>query len=230
MAGMYASSERLQEAAFVPQLRVIADETQWDFNAYMQKFHGFPYQRVGIDIFPMDTHPEDEETEEMQKVIVQRGMAILREYDRLEETGELEGYLRGFEDFCGIKLPREGNVKNRMWRVIDAVACMFEGEDFPDLNDCGVWGLRRYHVKKEWYDNVLYVPFEHIKIPVPAEYDKVLRTQFWDYTILKQNAGGHDYPFYGHMEAELEKQVRAVGFTGDIDDFCEKVSKGELYV
>ena len=32
VAGMYADSERLQEAAFVPHLRVIADETLWNFN------------------------------------------------------------------------------------------------------------------------------------------------------------------------------------------------------
>ena len=54
IAGMYADSERLQEAAFVPHLRVIADETLWDFNDYMRYFHGFPYQRVGIDNFQMD--------------------------------------------------------------------------------------------------------------------------------------------------------------------------------
>ena len=40
IAGMYADSERLRQAAFVPQLRVIADETLWNFNAYMQYFHG----------------------------------------------------------------------------------------------------------------------------------------------------------------------------------------------
>lgn len=51
MAGMYAGTERLRLAAEVPQLRVMADETLWDFNDYMKYFHGFPYQRAGIDIF-----------------------------------------------------------------------------------------------------------------------------------------------------------------------------------
>lgn len=61
VAGMYADSPRLQTAAFVPQLRVIADEELWDFNDYMKYFHGFPYQRAGIDIFPVDYLSRDPE-------------------------------------------------------------------------------------------------------------------------------------------------------------------------
>ena len=45
-----------------------------------------------------------------------------------------------------------------------------------------------------------------------------------------QVSGGHDYPFYGEMEEELEKQIRAVGFKGNVDEFCAKVSSGELQV
>ena len=52
MTGMYAKTRRLQEVAEVPQLRVMADETLINFNDYMKWFHGFPYQRIGLDIFP----------------------------------------------------------------------------------------------------------------------------------------------------------------------------------
>ena len=48
--------------------------------------------------------------------------------------------------------------------------------------------------------------------------------------VHRRYTADHDYPFYGHMEAELIKQIKAVGFTGDIDDFCQKVSTGELRV
>ena len=51
MTGMYAKTRRLQEVAEVPQLRVMADETLINFNDYMKWFHGFPYQRIGLDIF-----------------------------------------------------------------------------------------------------------------------------------------------------------------------------------
>ena len=77
MAGMYAQTERLRLAAEVPQLRVMADETLWNFNEYMQYFHGFPYQRAGIDIFPLDYISVDEELANIQKVIIQQGNTLL---------------------------------------------------------------------------------------------------------------------------------------------------------
>ena len=67
MSGMYAASERLQQAAHSQCIRVIADEELWDFNDYMKRFHGFPYQRIGIDIFPIDYMPKDRELVEVQK-------------------------------------------------------------------------------------------------------------------------------------------------------------------
>lgn len=231
LAGMYAKDKRLQDAAYVPQLRVIADETLWDFNAYMQRFHGFPYQRVGIDIFPLDNIPESVETAEIQRTIIRQGIAILRDWDKLEETGELEGFLRGFEEFCKVKAPEGKDIKNWMWRVIDAVSCLYEGEETVEITNFSAWlRAKQYRVKKEWYDKAVYLPFEHIQIPVPCGYDEVLKVQFGDYMIPSQVKGGHDYPFYGDMEEELIKQIRAVGFMGDVEEFCEKVASGELYV
>lgn len=233
VAGMYAKSVRLQNAAYVHQLRVIADETQWNFNAYMQRFHGFPYQRVGIDIFPLDNIPENMEVAELQRTIIRQGIVILRDYDKLEAAGELSGYLAGYEEICDVKIPEGVDVKNWMWRLIDTICSLNEGEQATEVTDFAL-GLKSptlwYRVKKEWYDDAIYVPFEHIKIPVPAGYDGVLKVQFGDYMTPRNETASHDYPFYGGMEEELERQIRAVGFSGDVDDFCEKVSKGELYV
>lgn len=48
--------------------------------------------------------------------------------------------------------------------------------------------------------------------------------------IPVKGASNHDYPFYGHMEQELIKQIRNVGFKGTVDEFCEEVSSGRLRV
>lgn len=63
--------------------------------------------------------------------------------------------------------------------------------------------------------------FENIQIPVPAMYDEVLRAEYGgDYMTPVQGAADHDYPFYGHMEEELKKQIKAVGFDGSVEEFC----------
>ena len=229
---MYAASERLQNAAYVPQLRVIADETLWDFNSYMRRFHGFPYQRVGIDIFPMDRMPEDLETAKLQKEVIRQGIAILREWDRLQESGQLQGYLKGYGELCNVEIPQRDDLKNWMWRLIDALCSLYQDDDTEFITNWNVWMAkpRLYRVKNEWFDEMRYVPFEHVRIPVPGNYDEVLKAQFGDYMTPSQVKGGHDYPFYAEMEKELVKQIRAVGFMGSVEEFCEKVSTGELQV
>lgn len=85
-------------------------------------------------------------------------------------------------------------------------------------------------MKKEWYDEVVMLPFENIEIAVPAKYHEVLVAQFGDYMVPIQEAGDHNYPFYGHMENELVRQIRAVGFNGSVEEFCQAVSSGKLTV
>lgn len=229
VAGMYAESERLQNAAYVPHLRVIADETLWDFNDYMRYFHGFPYQRVGIDIFPLDTISADPNTASMHYELVRHGIAIMREWDALEASSELQGYLDGYGQACNVTIPTDGNVRNFMWRLIDRVCCLFENRDFPECTSFS-YPSSKYHLQKKWYEATIELPFEHIMIQAPSEYDTLLTEIYGDYKTPVRGTAAHDYPFYGDMEEELKKQIAAVGFTGSIDEFCEKAASGELHV
>lgn len=38
-----------------------------------------------------------------------------------------------------------------------------------------------YLREKEWYNDTLYLPFEDILMPVPGNYDAILKTQYGDY-------------------------------------------------
>jgi len=230
VAGMYSPSERLQNAAYVAHLRVIADETLWDFNDYMKYFHGFPYQRAGIDIFPLDNAPADfEELVEVRKLASQ-GVIILRDWEALKQSGVLDAYLAEYGRICGVEIPKDVT-PNWLWRMVDAICSLYAGQETEFVTNWGGWRAKLPHYyKKEWYDKAVYVPFEHMQIPVPCGYEELLQKRYGDYTVFRRGTAAHNYPFYGHMEAELEKQIRAVGFTGTIDEFCEKVSSGELRV
>lgn len=61
-------------------------------------------------------------------------------------------------------------------------------------------------------------------------WDEVLKAQYGDYMTPIRGTAYHNYPFYGHMEEELKKQIKAVGFTGTVEEFCEEVSNGRLRV
>ena len=79
-------------------------------------------------------------------------------------------------------------------------------------------------------DYTIELPFENMNIVAPEMYDEVLRAEYGDYMVPVKGAADHDYPFYGHMESELIKQIRNVGFKGSVDEFCEEVASGRLRV
>lgn len=230
LAGMYSSTERLQNAAYVPHIRVIADELQWNFNDYMKYFHGFPYQRVGIDIFPLDNIGDDEIELKMQRELARKGIVIARDWKELERAGELENNLKYYGELCNLVIPKHPT-PNWLWHIIDALCALHMEEETTKLINWPSWTTAMpCCLDSEWYDDVVYLPFEHMEIPAPVGYDKVLQTLYGDYMVFVREEADHTYPFYKGMEDELKRQIRAVGFTGEVDEFCEKVSTGEKCV
>lgn len=47
-------------------------------------------------------------------------------------------------------------------------------------------------VQKDWMRDIIYLPFENIQIPVPAEYDKILTQCYGDYHQLIQGISDHE--------------------------------------
>lgn len=210
---------------------MIADETLWNFNDYMKRFHGFPYQRVGIDIFPLDAIPKDEKQAELCKDILRHGIILLRDWDDLKKQQSLERAIQELERLSGMQIPRGDGNRNWIWRMLDAVSSLCPVEEAEEITEYQFWiDKAQFRLRKEWFDETVYLPFENIRIPAPVEYDRVLTAQFGDWRKPVRGVADHDYPFYGHMEDELKRQIAAVGFTGSVEEFCEQVSAGKLYV
>lgn len=231
LAGMYSDSERLQEAAFVPHARVIADEILWDFNDYMVRFHGFPYQRIGIDIFPIDKVSDNIEINKKQLQLVKKGATILQNWNYMQEKNILEKEILSFEKDAGICFDRDEKIKNKMWREIDNISMWFENENYDDVAEIIFYiDNENNKCKRQWFLESMPLKFENMEIMVPKEYEKVLHAYYGDYNQFVKFAGDHNYPFYKHMQKELLKQIRAVSFRGSVDMFCEAVASGRLRV
>ncbi len=232
LAGMYSNSDRLQRACYVPQARVIADETLWNFNEYMKKFHGFPYQRIGIDIFPLDKFSENPDTVKLQKLLIPEIVKVLRDWDKLEKAGLLEKRIANIETMSGVKVPRDGTATNFLWRLEDAIVSLAHKENTELCSDIFHYAVgyenRKFPIKS--FEQSIELEFEGFKLPVPAGYEEVLTNIYGDYKKPVRNAAGHDFPFYAHMEAELIKQIKATGFTGSVEEFCDAVANGRLRV
>lgn len=231
LAGMYSDSERLQEATFAPHIRVMADETLWDFNDYMVRFHGFPFQRVGIDIFPLDKISNDPIEDKKQQELIRQGINILTSWDYYTQKNILEKEISSFEEKAEIFIPRDEKIKNRIWREVDNISMWYENEDYDNVAEL-LWYIckNKYKCKREWFSEMVPMKFENMKIMVPKEYDKVLHIYFGDYSKFVRFTSGHDYPIYKDLQKELVKNIRATGFRGSVEMFCEAVASGKLRV
>lgn len=143
---------------------------------YFKKFH----QGIFIDIFCYDSIPNvlDEKWNE-----------------KLKRADEIEHIL----GFCNYQLSLFSNPKNALCRLRylyykytnKSITLFREYEDlfrqcrWEDSDYFGCPAFDRKNAakttkEKYWYRQTIYLPFEDIEVPVPIDYDKVLRKQYGD--------------------------------------------------
>lgn len=209
---------------------VTADRHLWDMNEYIQYFHGYPFHAVGIDIFPLDYVPRDRGMFEGQLYIVDFAQALVKEWDELDRCGQLEYSLGEFERASGIRIPLE-DYEYHLWNAVDRVASLCHEEEGDALVDYPFYHTMRGELKKEWYDDVVWLPFENTEVAVPVRYGEALTAYFGDYMEPVRGASLHDtYPFYEEMEQQLAIDLQQAGLSCSAEEFGEQVLDGKITV
>lgn len=234
LGGMYAEPAGPDEIFPHFCSRVRTDDSGWDFKSHMERFHGFPYIGVGVDIFPFDYIPRDREMAELQDIILAYGKGVLGEWERLVNEGELEGRIRQMEELCGAAVPREGNIKWNFQKLLDSVAALCPEDEADEMTmllsvDRERLGTQ-FQVRKECLESVVYMPFEQIEIAVPCGYHEMLTAEYGEYMTFVKGTQGHGYPSYGEEEKKLIRRLRELGIEDTVEEFCRKVSAGEIHV
>jgi len=231
MAGMYADTERMRRMSFHPYIKIVADDQSLDFNEYMKKFHGFPYPKVAVEIFPLDYIPRDPELKKIQSFILTLGFYALDNWKNCEKNGELDYFLSSIENLCATAIPRDGNAENFLWKLLDRVSSLYNEDDADELANYYYYIQdSKFCFQKDYYKDKVYLPFEQIEIAAPCGWHEVLTASYGDYMEYRIENLYHTYPFYGFMEEELVNRIQALGFSGTVEEFCQKVSCGELRV
>lgn len=230
VAGMYTDDARLQKAAHIPNLRVIADEQYWNLATYMSRFHGFPYFRIGIDIFPLDYVAKDPDFVDLQLQICHMLMFTIHNLELYAKEGLLESQLQEIERVCEIRLERGRDIEHQLWLLYDRIS----GQVTPE-ESCGeVINLqflteapRPIHGRPaELYDELALLPFEGMQMPVPKDYIRAVKCQYGEnYMTPVKFSSCHDYPFYRSQEAALREMFDADGMNISIEEFCHNWQK-----
>ena len=151
------------------------------------------HQGIFIDIFPFDNvkdgvNPQFETIEQIQQLLwlsIVNPEAIIK---AMEEGQKL--YLG--TDFLINYLQKNVQEKFKIFESFNR-SCLEQSkkvnylieEIYPDEVSCK-------SVEKDWFHDIIYLPFEHLQIPAPAEYDKILTQCYGNYHQFVQGGSAHE--------------------------------------
>lgn len=168
----------------------------------METFYGCPYV-VGIDIFPLDIIPRDEEEEELQAQIMMILWGALKQLR--EGSEELEATLSKLHEFLNVEIDRSGDVLEQLLVLADRISQLYGEADGDEYTLTEHFFVHRdFRLKKEWYESTVDMVFENILIPVPVGYQEVLDKMYGEWRTFVKNSASHDYPFYKNQKQMVE--------------------------
>lgn len=200
----------------------------------LAQFHGCPFY-VGIDIFPLDAIPADGRRADMQRSVFSSALLLqqlefeaktadgkeskapkaldaaageadlLRQISKLLDVLQAEYGITGKRDLW--KADRRTELLEHLWRAGEQLPCEKGGTSGHRLAMYLDYLKYGKVFESAWFDNVAYLPFEGFDIPVPENYDAVLRVIYGDYRECVRSRGMHDYPCYKRQLEELRRKV-----------------------
>ena len=182
-----------------------------------EKMYGCPYS-IGIDIFPMDFIPKDDDywkqLKELYKIVYSLGI----NFDDYKKSGELEELVCQVESTLNTSIERNEDMRSSIWKIADGISMMTTREEAGFLTwypEFGMYGDNRKR-SLDAYSDTIWVDFEMIKVPIPIGYDEVLKMQYGaNYLTPVRGAASHDYPHYKLQEKKILFHNK-IGQMGDI--------------
>ncbi len=189
---------------------------------HLEKFHGCPFM-VGIDIFPLDTLPDDSEKLDMQRALFSTALMLQQiAYDKHTGGGQttaeeerkalqsVESLLQKLNQQYGISISYDllkgkdlSKGLEQVWQAAEALGK--GGSQIAMYLDYLQFG-KKY--EKKWFENIELLEFEGFQVPVPCEYDKTLQVIYHDWHVVHRNSGLHGYPCYKGQLERLRQLVK----------------------
>ena len=194
-------------------------------------FHGSPYA-IGVDIFAMDYVPSDKKTKQWVDSLLDMIYKLIpiswlndEEKEKVCSNKDvlttLQNGLKVLEDTFDFQFYLDGNLRNQMYCMADAVASGYGNPNkdkiltrFPGY----VKFDANYRFLSFWFDETVTMKFESSTIEAPKGYDAVLYNSIGeDYMVPRNQKASHDYPFFKGQRKVLEDE----GFADAVDKMRE---------
>ncbi len=151
------------------------------------------HQGIFMDIFPFDSVEDGRNAQfETIKQIQNLLWISITDPEAIINAMEKGQKLYLSTDFLIDHLRKNVKEKFRIFELFNR-SCLGQSERvnylieelYPDGTSCK-------SVEKNWFHDIVYLPFEHLQIPAPAEYDKILTQCYGDYHKFVQGGSAHE--------------------------------------
>ena len=176
--------------------------------AFLNKHSGFPYT-AGVDIFCIDyINPDEEVDKELCRLIYNIGsIATALDPDLyVKDIPEYAGAINDIEAICHYSFNEVEPVRQQINKLCERLMQNTDGTSATNAA-CMVNHATREGFSgifpKEYYEELITMPYEFIEVPVPLHYNEILRTLFGNYMKPYRAGGLHDFPYYEKQEKKL---------------------------
>lgn len=174
---------------------------------HLNKYHNFPYI-AAIDIFVLDYLYKDYEKEQERSREIKLILAVA---DSIVEKGIDNASMYGLKSIemkYNVKLSHISSPKKlgiELYRLAEQQMARVPEREADYIGQIFPWILRGEEgMPKEYYNHMVYIPFENTIIPVPANYDNVIKNRYSNYMDIYKGGNGHNYPYFEGQRKNLQ--------------------------
>lgn len=190
--------------------RVVAQNKICFEKEHLDNFCQFPYI-VGVDVFALDYISRDVQFEEMRskkaRILIEYADYI---YENKLDTIKIRNVINIIEKNIGISIPENliplkssdkykfVELRVYLYEKAEEVFSFVSEDDSDYITKMMPNWLYNNSLKlnKKYYNESIYLPFENIEIPVPMDYDVLLKNRYGNYMKIVKDLGAHNYPFF----------------------------------
>lgn len=179
---------------------------------HYNKYHGFFYT-CGIDIYILDNISSEPSVEKKRRDDI---MFLLAFADGMLENRYskevVTSNLCSIEKSFNISLDKSSDSKSIWIQIYDLIEQICSGKyiDYPtDSITCVIPNLVTNRMDQAFnpkdFEEIVYWDFEHIQLPIPANYSSILTQEYGDYMTIVKNTMAHNYPYFDKQKKALEE-------------------------
>ena len=175
----------------------------------LRKFQEYPFI-ASVDIFVIDELSKEPEEEERRKRMLMGFLAILNRLKKNPEKTEMfQEELNKLENLISVHFDRDLPLERQLYKEIERELIQYNGKGSERLA-CIPWYMLHENCSypKTAFEKRKRISFYTASLPVPEDYDAVLRAEYGDYHRKVRAGGGHNYPCFKKFNTMLQKHFK----------------------